>query len=366
MKQLYVNDYWSVYTMQIDFHYDVIYVLARYAGFNRDDANTIAHSSQYVDDAEHGGIIKFTNHLPYYHIRTAHNICGEENKVVTANFNTWVPFHFLPGNISDGKKETSYTSRLACKANSNLANEMMCECINHKNNINGLHRLGICLHVYADTWAHQNFSGISDKINCTKKIKVNDKAKPIQEISRDLINCVLNTFLDNYLPLGHGTVQSYPDIPFIKWSYTDYLGEVHNINNYDRYIEAADEIYKYLMRFKYGNPYKKADSLPAEARHKILELFKNIHGNKSERHHKWQDKINEGYFCKEDKPYSYIASGKNSWKSIALKSDILNDDYYYTVDESFDNSDWKKFHDAAKEHLNFVINNLLPEYKIIS
>lgn len=71
--------------MQIDFHYDAIYVLARYAGFNREEAIIIAHSSQYVDDAENGGIIKFTNYPCYYHIRTAHEILDKDNLDEMAN-----------------------------------------------------------------------------------------------------------------------------------------------------------------------------------------------------------------------------------------------------------------------------------------
>jgi len=160
--------------MQIDFHYDAIYVLSRYAGFNREDAKIIAHSSQYVDDAENGGLIKFTNSPSYYHIRTAHKIVDKQNSDEMANIYSWVPFHFLPGNVSDEGKgiETSFVSKLVCRENSQIAREMMEECIFRKNDYNGLHRLGLSLHVYADTWAHQNFAGISEKINCTKDIYV--------------------------------------------------------------------------------------------------------------------------------------------------------------------------------------------------
>ena len=36
--------------MQKDFHYDVIYTLAKEAGYKNDEAYVIAYSSQYVDD----------------------------------------------------------------------------------------------------------------------------------------------------------------------------------------------------------------------------------------------------------------------------------------------------------------------------
>ena len=34
--------------MQKDFHYDVVYILAKWAGFNDSEAYTVAYASQYV------------------------------------------------------------------------------------------------------------------------------------------------------------------------------------------------------------------------------------------------------------------------------------------------------------------------------
>ena len=44
--------------MQSDFHYYCIGVLARAAGFNRDDALTIAYASQYTDDSTESELIR--------------------------------------------------------------------------------------------------------------------------------------------------------------------------------------------------------------------------------------------------------------------------------------------------------------------
>lgn len=85
------------------------------------------------------------------------------------------------------------------------------------------------------------------------------------------------------------------------------------------------------------------------------------------RHEIWQMKLEEGYFGFHDKACPYISYGPNSWKSIALNKDISRDDAggIYTINESFFNSDWKKSHDAAKEHLDFVVNHLLSKHKVI-
>ena len=85
--------------MQKDFHYDVIYVLAIWAGFDSKEAFTIAYASQYVDDANNNGRIKFTNKASYTRTSSAHeNLDIENNRNDIENHNTWLPFHFLPGN----------------------------------------------------------------------------------------------------------------------------------------------------------------------------------------------------------------------------------------------------------------------------
>lgn len=45
--------------MQKDFHYDVTYIVARWAGYSEHEAYVIAYSSQFVDDAADEGPIRF-------------------------------------------------------------------------------------------------------------------------------------------------------------------------------------------------------------------------------------------------------------------------------------------------------------------
>jgi SAM-dependent methyltransferase len=358
--------------MQIDFHYDVIYVLARYAGYNREDAKIIAHSSQYVDDAENGGLVKFTNYPSYYHIRTAHKILDKDNLNEVANFHSWVPFHFLPGNLCDKDNGlgTSFVSKLVCRENSQIAKEMMEECILRKNNYNGLHRLGISLHVYADTWAHQNFVGIFDEINRTKNLHViNEKTGINEKIIMKIEAIIDGTILDEFFPIGHGTVQKAPDLPYLKWEYTNYLGNKSEIiDNSNRFIMAAKEIFKYLKRYQVGDATTITEELPLEAEEKINELFQNItQEDKQIRHEQWQMRLDEDYFGFHDEAYPYISYGPDSWKSLAMNTNVRKNDNNdkYTISEAFLSSDWKKFHDAVKEHWDFVINHLLPGHGVI-
>ena len=54
--------------MQIDFHHTVTYVCARMAGFEHKDADIIAYSAQYVDDATNSGTVQFDTGAMYHRI----------------------------------------------------------------------------------------------------------------------------------------------------------------------------------------------------------------------------------------------------------------------------------------------------------
>ena len=58
--------------MQIDFHHAVTYILARWAGFDHEDAATVAYAAQYVDDAVNEGWLEFETGQRYYRIASAH------------------------------------------------------------------------------------------------------------------------------------------------------------------------------------------------------------------------------------------------------------------------------------------------------
>ncbi len=52
--------------MQIDGHHGLTYIAARLAGFTAYDAQVIAYSAQYVDDATNWGVLRFDNGAMYF------------------------------------------------------------------------------------------------------------------------------------------------------------------------------------------------------------------------------------------------------------------------------------------------------------
>src|SRR5512143_3554089 len=114
--------------MQIDFHHAVTYVAARLAGFDHSDADIIAWSAQYVDDATEEGHIAFVNREMYYHIASAHRMLDYRNLDELANHRAWIPFHFLPGNEGLPAGEgggIDFTHRVICRPNSFVARDMI-------------------------------------------------------------------------------------------------------------------------------------------------------------------------------------------------------------------------------------------------
>src|SRR5262249_6901909 len=79
--------------VQIDFHHATTYALARLAGFSHDEANVVAYSSQYVDDAVNAGAIEFENGASYSRISSAHKMLDYRNFEALADAVVWVPFH---------------------------------------------------------------------------------------------------------------------------------------------------------------------------------------------------------------------------------------------------------------------------------
>ena len=161
--------------MQLDGHHTLTYVLSRMIGFEHYEANIIAYSAQYVDDATNSGNINFTNGAMFSRYSSAHSIFdlrhnfdNEENNLV------WVPFHFLPGNdgkVAGANVKGSFINKLVCKPYSPVAVDLLDNCMEDINKDYALHRLGITMHVFADTFAHKGFAGVVHDINKVENLE---------------------------------------------------------------------------------------------------------------------------------------------------------------------------------------------------
>lgn len=361
--------------MHIDFHHTVTYVTARLAGFNHQEGETIAYCAQYVDDATNDGTILFNNGAMYKRIASAHKMMDYRNIKALANHQVWMPFHFLPGN--GGKKagkdpSARFIDKIVCKPNSFVAKDMLKACIEDRHKIYGLHRLGVTMHVYADTWAHQGFAGVNHKIN--QVTKLDDEDEPdlsffgkIKNYFGDEFDEKAGEFIGGAFPLGHGAALSYPDLPFLNWSYQNGHGEKVVRKNTQGFVAAADHLCQAMQKYRQGDFAYVAPGLPAKDKKLIRKMFKELTDTDGEvRHKQWLLAIAEGRFSFPGEQLSYIAKGKGSWKHTAIRTTRKKDKKkeVFPYDPGFLESDWKKFHDAVQAHRFDVIHDILPRYGI--
>lgn len=352
--------------MQIDFHHATTYVVARDAGFTHEEADIVAYCAQYVDDATSEGTVFFDNQAAYNRTSSAHKMIDLRNTLALANHQVWMTFHFLPGNdnklASDSAIEGGFIRKIICRPNSPVAQEMVRGAILEKERLYGLHRLGVTMHVYADTWAHQGFAGVLHDVNEVENAEETGDSgvfdKKLDNLLRDILD-------DAIPPLGHGRATIFPDMPFLQWEYRNGKKEIIKRDNPTDFLAAAEHMCIAMQRYIKGDPDASVSGLSSATKTKIDQLFRAIKiedGDK--RHAEWLTAIRTGAFTNIGGVDidNYMPRGKDSWKAQALGTS--HDVPVHKYKDDFLISNWKLFHDAVLSHRFHVIHDILPKYGI--
>jgi hypothetical protein len=354
--------------MNIDFHYGVIYVTSRLAGLDKSQAQIVAHSSQYVDDATTKGALEFSGGETFERYASAHEMYDYKNAVDSENRAIWAPFHFLPG--GEGK---TLEDKVVCCPDSLVAKSMVRNAISRFSSANALQRLGITLHVYVDTWAHQGFSGIVSDNNKLLTLEGDDHdhdtwldklTSKVDEVGQN----VGRVALDVISGLGHGAALHFPDMPWAKWKYKNAnLRDVERDNLPD-FVQAADMACKAVQGFINKNQnYENEPGLPADAKEALRNIFANNRDHKAEARLKFfAEAVANGEIpsIAEEIP-EYVAKGNGSWKHTATGiAEIDDGDTPPNWSPVFEDSNYRKFHDAIKEHRFVVTQEILPSFQV--
>lgn len=269
--------------MDIEFHYYIGAITAAAAGFSHDDAIRIAASAQQIDDNRGRFIIYDSNFLRYasslYNdsvLLTHHDIQDDIKKLqfeidsniktltphihdawlrkyharnksasslkqslrpyiscMTQNYDaairlissidTYIAYHFIPGDARSARNaridgmHNSFTvtpgGRVATLA------------LRHALQQNNHYQIGIASHAYADTWAHQNFTGIREGYNITSS----------------LIRALPENITKYCKPIGHVDAMHKPDRIDCVWR--DHRLKRSVVHNNNRFINAARSLY---------------------------------------------------------------------------------------------------------------------------
>lgn len=354
--------------MNIDFHYGVTYVICRLAGLDKQQAQVVAHASQYVDDATTKGLLTFEGGETFERFASAHVMMDFHNAIDVENRVVWVPFHFLPG----GEGET-LDEKAVCKPDSPIAREMVRRAIERQGAENALHRLGVTLHTYIDTWAHQGFSGIVSDNNRLTYLEGDDHDHDTWKDA--LKSCVVkagqvicaNT-ASTVSGLGHGAALHFPDMPWANWSYTNAKNAKFVRNNLPEFIDAMDMACKVVQGFIHKNKnFTSEPGLAQDTQQALRDVVSNNCDHDPEARLKvFMAAVAEGQIpgLQEVIP-TYIAKGEGSWKHKATGiTDVADGDEKPRWTASFEDSDYRKFHDAIKEHRFVVTQKILPSFNI--
>ena len=354
--------------MNIDFHYGVIYVTSRLAGMSPEQAQTVAHACQYVDDATTRDILHFEDGESFERFASAHVMYDYKNGMDDENRVIWAPFHFLPGGQGDTLEEKS-----VCQQDSEIAREMIRRAIDNRHAPNALHRLGVSLHVYVDTWAHKGFSGTESKHNTVLFLEGDDHdhdtwLEKLKDLLADTVHNVEAVGLNVISGLGHGGALHFPDMPWAKWKYKNgHLIEIER-NNLPDFVQDADMACKVVQGFLSGNrQYDTEPGLSPEVKSALEEvLASNCDHDGEKRLEVILQSIAAGKFpgVAEAVP-AYLAKGVNSWKFAATGiADSGDGDTKPKWSLAFEDSDYRKFHDAVKEHRFVVTQDILPAHGV--
>ncbi|MGE4587965.1 MAG: DUF6765 family protein [Acidaminococcaceae bacterium] len=345
--------------MQTDMHYYGTYAMAVAAGIPKEDAAVIAYASQFVDDStgydsdahEDGGLL--------FGITTAHNpvdafikATDDQTHKLEDERRVWVPFHFFPG----GEGE-NFHEKILCVKDGDIVNEMFenyLKICNDKTYC--LELIGIASHVYADTFSHYGFSGLTSPYNLVNgdaEIKNKTLLQDVYDYIIEKKNNFWGKFGMNTIELGHAGVATYPDRPFLEWNFEFTLPRPGNEQNSNRnnqtdYLEGCQKLHSFLCNFA-QNYYSEANQKAFNEIEDSVREVLAVQGCQESRIQAWKDSgLIDGV---PDYDANDWENEKNSFSEFESSLDGISTHAY-------------RFHQAAAYHRYYVLKDLLPSHGI--
>lgn len=347
-------------------HYYATYCIARLAGINKDASTIIANASQYVDDNSLDKEITLSDGSSFQLDASAYGMYDKDNWDSSSQKKVWLPFHFLPGNSGD-----NLIGKLACQKNSPIVNEMCNYYLSQSTKPYYLELLGIMCHVFADTFSHYGFSGVSSKNNrvSTNSFKFKNLSKQVEDYIVTKKNVIFSKFdqcfqdIESVLAedisgaLGHAGAVTFPDRPYLNW-YFEY--ENSNLgawrDNVSTYLEYCKNVYFLFSRIiadkqdiSDGSQLKNWDSVQNK-----IQTILQFQGSCEDRIKQWQTATTDRtlFWTSEE-----IPTYKN-WNDDFMSLKNL-------IGKTITNSPVFKFSQAASFHRHYVLYELLPHNDIV-
>ncbi len=369
--------------MQTDMHYYGTYAMARAAGIDQETCRQIASFAQFVDDNAEDKVIESDNGAIINLVATAHHTTHKQNLDKDNQRYVWVPFHFLPGAEGEG-----YTERLKCRKNSQIAQAMVDHYLSLSDKPYAIGLMGVAAHVYADTFSHYGFSGISSRGNrvIQDAIEFHDLSSEMRSYITEKARSFWNKkgeqggLFSNFRKiverekekaeaaaaelfsgaLGHGPVHTYPDRPYLGWTYQyERSGESITRNNHEDFLEACEALHSMFSSFADVRPDLRSD----EGKNfsdiqKIVGEVLATQAGKQDRIKKWQQAAESG---------ELFAAGGELIPEYSDSEWLEQRDSLADAETPADTLDYPvfRFYQAAAIHRTYVLRDLLPESGLI-
>ncbi len=301
--------------MEKDFHYYLTYAMAKLT--QCDQPETIAYACQFVDDNNEGQFSiggsdaffpeKLRAGGGYYYPVMTQSLSPKSLDPYVQRY-VYVPFHFLPGdNIVEIEKKKNLLCTTPNSANAKIVLDKAIKS-------GDPYQIGIALHTFADTWSHQNFTGLREEWNAVY---------PWYDVFKSLVPNI-----------GHAEAGHSPDVISEKWTDHRFKGAAKEIDNKQRAFDAIEAIYRALQKATgKGTPWidLMADFM------KIIDI-----ADYDGRIQAMSDFIGGAPL------YS-----KDNWINRALTRDEVGQ---VVMMPDFEKTDWYRFHQAAKVHFAVVMD----------
>nr|WP_314461242.1 DUF6765 family protein [uncultured Clostridium sp.] len=269
--------------MNISFHYFAVKTLARKAGFDEISAQQIAVFSQFIDDynaylyRRYSNVPDWAKQAPYDMYISSWTTPFNFNPVTTG-FWDWMdlatlvtprsqkftvsPFHFIPSSHQSMTENDNRTFPATLNDGTiisdhlNLAKNEFINAAAETDRMNALMLIGSRLHTFADTYAHQLFSGYNEKCNNVTLVQVinnmtgEDETNKYNTLVYGFLQKMQDILQGHQPAIGHMMIEHIPDYPWISFTMNYPLPDggtgTHTRSNTSEFVRASKEIMDYL------------------------------------------------------------------------------------------------------------------------
>mgnify|MGYP000406165619 CR=1 FL=1 len=331
--------------MDREFHYFATGLVAKRAGFRERDAEIIARSSRFVDENN----VSLRVRDPDRPESVYENAISQTVDILRPQrelMRIYPLFHFLPGDPEaesarrcDGKMHVLNTT-----PGSDAANELLDLACKAPPDIR-LYRIGIASHVFADTWAHQNFVGWHDSFN---------------SLEFDLLRP----------EIGHAEAGHHPD--WMSHTWKDHRLLEPEVDNTERFIDAARALFFKYCAHRRSLGRKDNSHLWSRLERELRHIFGEKYGGdelrfRQQRLERFRQKLDLGTFTErdwlEDAVDIDVRGLQDSHQPYWSELTLFQDRYYWKQGMEKEATHWFRFQEAVKEHQEAGIKLLEPVFR---